>query len=286
MNTASLEQILSDLHMATGMDATIIDRSFRVLARRHSGLDFCNRIHTSAKCLELCVASDNEQLARVDRTGCVVCYTCPFGIYEAIAPIRKSGKIIAYLFLSMGLPESPGSQEVPAKQALRICPELKQSSLEQALQGVPSCPAEKMRAYCGLLALAADHIENNDLLSGPEQSLGQLAKNYIKSNLDQKITLAELSYRLGCSTVTLTTRFKEEFGQTVMEYILSKRMALARQLLPDGALSVEAVALRCGFQDPAYFSKCFKKQVGLSPLEWKKQQMPRSPATLPYKSEP
>lgn len=273
MDIPKLEQLLNDLHIATGMDAAIIDGNFRVLARRHSGMDFCTHIHNSAKCLELCIASDNEQIAKVDSTQRYVCYTCPFGILEAIAPIFRSGRIIAYLFLSMGIPKGENCRNTLVQRALTASVELKASSLERALEAVGVYSEQQMKAYCGILTMAADYIENHDLLSGPEQSLGQLAKNYIKNNLEQKITLSELSYRLGCSTVTLTTHFKKEFGETVMEYVFRKRIALARQLLLDDTLPVEAVAMRCGFQDPAYFSKCFKREESMSPLEWKRKML-------------
>ena len=275
MDIPRLEQLLNDLHVATGMDTAIVDGSFRVLARRHSGMDFCTRIHTSAKCLDVCMASDNEQISRAERTGKTVCYTCPFGIFEAITPIFRNGRVIAYLFLSMGIREGEDCRQLPVRQALAVSPGLDGALLERALEEVPVRTGKQLAAYCGLLAVTADYIENNDLLSGPEQSLGQLAKNYIRNDLAQKITLSELSYRLGCSTVTLTTRFKEEFGITVMEYVMQKRMSLARQLLRENAWSVAQIAEKCGFSDPEYFSKCFKRYFGLPPMAWKKQDPER-----------
>lgn len=270
MDLPRLEQILSYLHTATGLDAAIIDKNMRVLARRHSGLDFCTYIHGCGKCLSMCAESDNSHLALVDKNCKIVSYLCPFGLYEAIAPICRNGKVIAYLFLSVALPEDSDDSESLAR-VKAAAPGLDTAHLEHTLLKIPRKSAAQLEAYSGILAMAANYIENNDLLSGPEQSLGQLAKNYIKNNLDQKITLSELSYRLGCSTVTLTTRFKEEFGETVMEYVLRKRMALARQMLLENTWNVETVAERCGYQDPGYFTKCFKQYMGLTPQVWKKQ---------------
>lgn len=273
MDLPRLEAILEDFHRASGMDIAIIDSNFRVLARRHSGMDFCSRIHSSPQCLEKCIASDNVQMRRVNEEKTTIAYTCPFGIFEAITPIMKNGQVIAYLFLSMGIEQREGCYETPRNEAIAAAPQLDRGLLEKALEKVPCYEGRKLEAFAGLLPMVAEYIENNDFLSDANQSLGQMIKNYIKSNLDQKITLADLSYRLHCSTVTLTNHFKAEFGITIMEYVIEKRMNLAKHLLLENTYSIAQIAEKCGFSDPEYFSKCFKRCQGCCPQVWKKNRL-------------
>ena len=101
MDLPVLEAIVEELHIATGLDIAVIDSGFRVLVRRHSGLDFCTRIHASHRCLEQCVASDAAQTELASRRGQCICYTCPFGLFEAVAPVRRKGERVAYLFMSI-----------------------------------------------------------------------------------------------------------------------------------------------------------------------------------------
>ena len=66
--------------------------------------------------------------------------------------------------------------------------------------------------------------------------------------------------------------FKKEVGKTPLEYLTSLRMEQAKTLLIQQTFSgVEAVATACGFSDPFYFSTCFKRHVGTSPLQYRKQ---------------
>ena len=124
-----------------------------------------------------------------------------------------------------------------------------------------------------MLQVVAVYIENNNMLSYPRQSVGQMIKTYVKNNLNQKITLSDLSYSLHCSTVTLTTHFKQEFGITIMDYVTAKRMNLAEKLLLENSYSVREIAEMCGFSDSEYFSRCFKEKHNISPLGWKNHNL-------------
>jgi transcriptional regulator GlxA family with amidase domain len=55
-----------------------------------------------------------------------------------------------------------------------------------------------------------------------------------------------------------------------MEYVLKTRLAAAAELLSATELSVTEIGVRCGFSSPAYFSRVFKEETGLSPLRYRK----------------
>lgn len=69
--------------------------------------------------------------------------------------------------------------------------------------------------------------------------------------------------------------FKKETGMTPHDYLLKERMTLAQQLISSGIsnrfspYSVSQIAEACGFADPLYFSRVFKKYFGASPSEYK-----------------
>ena len=62
---------------------------------------------------------------------------------------------------------------------------------------------------------------------------------------------------------------KKETGVSAQEYILTKIMDRAKELLTDPAKSVGDVAYALGYQYPQYFSKAFKRVVGCSPNEYR-----------------
>jgi AraC-like DNA-binding protein len=56
----------------------------------------------------------------------------------------------------------------------------------------------------------------------------------------------------------------------------SSRIEIARQLLLNNSLNISEVAYRIGFNDPRYFSRCFKKEVGVSPKEFRQTSIEKS----------
>jgi AraC family transcriptional regulator len=81
---------------------------------------------------------------------------------------------------------------------------------------------------------------------------------YIKGNLDRKLTLAHLAEYAKMSTATLNRRFREALGSSPMTYVLSCRISRARELMADGTLSRTEVAQMCGFYDLAHMNKYLK----------------------------
>lgn len=67
----------------------------------------------------------------------------------------------------------------------------------------------------------------------------------------------------------LSTMFKKELGITLTEYVNRKRVEYAIYLLNTTKLSVSAVGQRCGIQDDNYFTKIFKKYVGMPPKQFR-----------------
>jgi len=69
----------------------------------------------------------------------------------------------------------------------------------------------------------------------------------------------------------LSRIFRRELGISPWDYLNRYRIKQAKELLTNTQDSITSVALRVGFNDPAYFSRVFRKQVGQSPSTFRKQ---------------
>ena len=78
---------------------------------------------------------------------------------------------------------------------------------------------------------------------------------YIKNNLDQKLTLEELCRIASMSRATLNRRFNEALGQSPMNYVLFSRVSRAKELIEESNLSKTEIAHLCGFYDVAHMNK-------------------------------
>lgn len=98
----------------------------------------------------------------------------------------------------------------------------------------------------------------------------RMAKNYIREHFNQSITLEEVSEVVGFAPTYLSNLFKKETGNTFIEYVQSKRMDVAKELLKTTNLSVAVVGEKVGYSDVRYFTKIFMKNTGLKPNEYRK----------------
>ena len=107
-------------------------------------------------------------------------------------------------------------------------------------------------------------------------SLNELDKQFIRQisdlvdrNIDNSdFSVADITRELLVSRSLLHTKMKSLVGLSMGDYIRKKRLDRACQMLRQGS-SVSETAYATGFSDPNYFSKTFKKHVGVSPSEFK-----------------
>ncbi len=93
-------------------------------------------------------------------------------------------------------------------------------------------------------------------------------KRIIKLKYMQSITVFEIAKMLNIDKRYMSRIFKEKYGKTVISYLIEIRMKRACELLTEG-YSVADTASMVGYTDAFNFSKMFRKQVGLSPREYK-----------------
>ena len=110
--------------------------------------------------------------------------------------------------------------------------------------------------------------ENKDALS----SFEALLNDYFTSDKPSKFgtpTVAYCADQLHLSANYFGDLIKKETGSSAQEYILTKTMDAAKELLADPNKSVSDVAYALGYQYPQYFSKAFKRIIGCSPNEYR-----------------
>ena len=119
-----------------------------------------------------------------------------------------------------------------------------------------------LQAALGLL------IDGGD--AAPDEDYAQRGARYLEYNYAQPVTIEEAARQAGVSRSQLYRGFLSRFGCSPKEYLGQIRLAAAARLLRRGDLPVGAVARSCGFDDPLYFSRFFRREMGLSPGTYRK----------------
>ncbi|WP_024292609.1 response regulator [Lacrimispora indolis] len=101
------------------------------------------------------------------------------------------------------------------------------------------------------------------------------AKHYIEKNKGIDIKLEELAKNAGFSYSYFSYLFKKETGKTLTEYIQMVRIETAKKLLVEKERNVSEIAELVGYSDIKFFTKQFKKTLGVSPNEYRKMFLER-----------
>ena len=95
------------------------------------------------------------------------------------------------------------------------------------------------------------------------------ALEYIEENLSEDVSLDSAARAAGVSSFYLSKLFKEECGETFVNYISDRRLEKAKSLLSGTDFSIKEISAQVGYNDQNYFSKLFKGKFGLSPTEFR-----------------
>ncbi|RTN58972.1 AraC family transcriptional regulator [Enterobacter ludwigii] len=113
------------------------------------------------------------------------------------------------------------------------------------------------------------------LLPYQEQATGQntFSANiirWIETRFHQRCSLEEIARTMGCSRGHASRRFHDETGGTIQEYLMMRRIRQACELLLHTSASVREIASQVGFSEYAWFITCFRKNMGKTPLQYRK----------------
>lgn len=95
--------------------------------------------------------------------------------------------------------------------------------------------------------------------------------DYIYDHLHTRITAASLAEFTGLNPSYLSRLFKKETGMTISEYILSRKIETAKNMLAYSDYSTAQIASILAFPSQSYFTEVFRKRTGMTPLRYRAQ---------------
>jgi transcriptional regulator GlxA family with amidase domain len=111
----------------------------------------------------------------------------------------------------------------------------------------------------------------------PEAPTLEPVLTWLMGHLDRPVTVDGLAERAGMAPRTFARRFRAETGTTPHDWLTNQRVLLARRLLEETRLSVEAVAAQAGFSDAAALRHHFTRRVGATPQTYRVTFRDRAP---------
>ncbi len=154
------------------------------------------------------------------------------------------------------------------------CPsyEMMQFQIIQSTQKV--YPYQEYRINCLIDLLLSELLTSTERTADTDKNSNTEAitslLDYIHTNFSTNIVFEKLAKEFGISRTLLFENFKRYTGFTPANYLMQIRIKQAKLLLKTSNNSIEEIATQVGFNDAGHFSQIFKKEVGTTPLKYRK----------------
>lgn len=145
---------------------------------------------------------------------------------------------------------------------------------EQLMAPPPAMRGEVLALYRNSRALDIMCLACNRLAEEEEERLRpslmklrqcEQVRSYVLANLDRDLTIEEIARAAGASVSSIQRHFREQFGETVFEFVRRSRLALACDALERQGVSIAQAAHVAGYSDPSSFTAAFKRAYGVPP---------------------
>ncbi len=254
-----INKVLDDFYNATGTRIDLFSDSFAPISYSgHEICGYCHKIQQSAANKVACVKFDNMLLQKSRSSQKTERDICPFGLLNIVSPIIYENTAIGYLFFGQMKTNPALPKELMTDR--KDFEELKLLTLSQT------------ESIANLAEILIGHILTENMLKPDAAEVLTRAVAYIEENLEKDLSIKQISKSINVSKSVLYSKFHARFNCTIGEFISKKRVERSAELLTKTSKSIEEISQKCGFSSASYFTKTFKKMMGVTPLKFKKTQ--------------
>ena len=266
-NVKKLQHVLDDFCHVTGIRISLCDAKGRAVTRSARQDDFC-QLWQEICGEERCHACDAMLFRESLGTGKPSLHRCHSGLLDMCVPVLSEGVLLAYLIMgrirtNREMPASLGSflptEVLPRAQAL--------------YKELPLYTPQNAERAANLAAILASYILSENLILTQKSETAEKLIAYIDAHLGEELCADQICRDMHVSRTMLYRLFDHHMGCGVGQYICARRMEVARDLLAHTDLPVRNVGEQIGISNYTYFCRLFKKNNGISPLQYRKNAL-------------
>ena len=275
-----LKRFQQDLSLLTGLSFDFVDlqvkhslhlNTFQKYAR------LCRFVNSSPTCRNGCqectFKAVNECLKRKE----TVIYDCHLGLIDVYIPLIMHDSVIGVLSTGQFLFSKPTANSFKKIERKLAGFGLSIARAKKYYFTAPIIEKDRVKAIVDLINMVIEYIieTENKILASEEASRQEKinrAWELIESRYAEDISLADAAAAVSLSPSRLAHLFKERLNTSFTSYINDLRIHWAKFFLTNTNLKVINIAYRVGFKNLSHFNHLFKKKMGLSPLQFRKQQ--------------
>jgi len=259
----------------TNLYVTFVDTKGKFITKHRSRRPFCMylaKLGFKNKCDENNIIGCNKFIS----TKKPHIYRCYAGLGEIIAPIYVRKKILGAALAGQIRVKNFANKFCLSKNKYGLS-EKQYKKLLNLFNKIPVLTKKEFVSAAKFLYLVINYIfdKQYDLLVQEKEFktraeiLIEKAKQYIRSNLNKKITLKEISEYLHVNHFYFSHLFKNKVKISFKKFVLLTKMEMALSLLKNKNLTIREVSEKIGFDDWTYFSKLFRRIYKITPSEYR-----------------
>lgn len=243
------------------------------LRERYHTKKFCDIAKSTAKGYRRCRRCRRFADRKAIKTGELFCGYCVHGLYEIGLPVVVGGKVLAVVYVGNLMPDKAFATAKAEKtcQKTGVDPKILTAELENAQ------PVTDLQTYIDIAETVSSYIKlvfktfPQDLGGNAHWVIREM-KLYARENFRNPIKLSDRAERYGYNEKYIGRLFKSTTDVSFSNYVNRLRLNHAKNLLLSTEKSIIEVALDSGFENVTYFNRCFKRELGLTPTEFRRQR--------------
>lgn len=267
-----VQKLLDDYQRLVGVRIAVFDTSFNELYSSPRTLSsFCQTVRSNEHINEACKYCDQKAFRQAKANKDTYIYKCHLGLYEAVTPIYDQHQILGYVMIGQVLGEL--NKEVQwqqlEKHVAQISSNLDLSKIHY--YNLKQMSIDEIEAVSRIMKACASSIWLQHIIDIERSPITSRINSYINDHYYEPITTASICADLNISKTTIYNYLKDEYNQSLSQYITSVRLEQAKDLLIKSSAPISVIAHDVGFDDYNYFSRKFKQAFSKTPTTYRKE---------------
>lgn len=230
---------------------------------------YCQSIRMCKGGAAACSKEDREGRKLAYERKKLVIYTCHSGMCEVVKPIIQQGNLLGYAMIGQ-----IRTVVQPVSYWSSRWNEIHKETLEDIFSSQPVINQSNLMQIIEMFSYLMDLLTSSNMIDYQGVDVASKLSAYIQKNINEALPLSDVCAEMNLSASRLSHVVKERYGISYTALVRQLKMEMARFLLSHYAhMSIAEVAQEVGFVDAQYFSKVFRKESGLSPTIYRKQQI-------------
>jgi AraC-like DNA-binding protein len=235
---------------------------------------FCKIVRSDPEINHRCIDCDLLHMEECIKANAPSVYTCHLGLTEVVAPVKEDNTIIGFFMFGQFLIEENKKQTFSSiyDKVKGFAVDIDDSSLKNAMEKIVCVSSSKLKALVIIFEALLSQIISTNVIDYSNIKFISNLNLFIDNHISESISIKNIYEHFNISRNFLYIYAKKYLDCNINEYILSRKIKHAKNLLVNTKIKIKDLPDKTGFSDYHYFARIFKKLTGVSPRSYRQSR--------------